>query len=76
MKCVYCPAAKKVEWNEHRCVKCMVYGMIVKEEHECFREGWRNYVPVTDRGEDGGGEAEIQKDGGGAAGEVPGVLRG
>ena len=67
MRCKYCPAGKKILRNDHRCVKCIVYGMILKEEHECFREGWRDYVPVEDHGEDGGGEAEIPEDGGGAA---------
>lgn len=52
-------------------VNCILYGMIIREDHECRREGRRK------RGEDegdGGGIAAgtgVQDDGGGTAAQVP-----
>lgn len=56
MKCKDCPAGKKITRRSHGCVECIPYGMILLEDHECEREGWKDYV-VDDRrvpgGEDG-----------------------
>ena len=53
-------------------VNCILYGMILRAEHECTleREIW-----IHDDSESGSeGKAEIRNDGGGDAGEMPGVL--
>lgn len=53
-------------------VNCILYGMILRAEHECTleREIW-----IHDDSESGSeGKTEIRNDGGGDAGEVPGVL--
>ena len=63
MRCKNCPAGKKQLRNGHRCVKCLLYGMVLKEEHECDREGWKDYGRHEDHGEDGKGNAEIPEDG-------------
>ena len=56
-------------------IYCVVYGMVLPEDHLCIREGAKK--------RDGDGcdrigriesEAELSEDGGGAAGEVPGIL--
>lgn len=67
MQCKYCPAGKRILRNGHRCVKCILYGMILIEDHECRREGWKDYERHDDHGENGEGTAEIQKDSCGAA---------
>ena len=67
MICRVCPAGKKILRNGHRCVRCIVYGMILQEEHRCDREGWKDYVRLDDHSEDGEGNAEIQENGSGAA---------
>lgn len=57
-------------------VNCILYGMIIREDHECKREG--RMARGEDEG-DGGGigpECEIHDDGGGTAAQVPGVLQG
>ena len=76
MRCKNCPAGKKQLRNGHRCVKCLLYGMVLKEEHECDREGWKDYDRHEDHGENGERAAEIQKDSSGAASEVPGIISG
>ena len=74
MICRFCPAAKRIKRNEHRCVVCIPYGMILKDDHECTREGWKGYVRADDHGDGFGEETGIQEDSGGAAEEVPGIL--
>lgn len=71
MICRECPAGRRIMRNEHRCVKCIPYGMILKEDHKCEREGWRAYERDEHDGEIVQGEAEIQEDGGVAAYAVP-----
>ena len=53
-------------------VNCILYGMIIRAEHECTLE--REILTYDDYNSGGEGEAEIHGDGGGAAGEMPGVL--
>ena len=43
MKCKDCPAGKKFTRRSHGCVECIQYGMILLEDHECEREGWKEY---------------------------------
>ena len=76
MICAECPAGRKILRNDHRCVVCIPYGMILKENHECRREGWKEYERDQDHGERERGETELQEDSRGSAGEMPGVLSG
>lgn len=76
MICKDCPAGKRILRNGHRCVRCRLYGMILKEDHNCDREGWEDYVRLYDLNGDGEEEAGLQVNSNGTAPEVPGVLRG
>lgn len=71
MRCRDCTAGKRISRNGRRCVFCRMYGMILREDHECTREGWKTYEYIG--GEDGE-ETGLLEDGGGAAGEVPGIF--
>ena len=48
-------------------VYCLLYGIIIREDHECTREGGRRHEGDDDNGPGIGEETELQKDGGGAA---------
>jgi len=74
MICFACPAAKRINRNGHRCVRCMVYGMILKDDHKCDREGWKGYERPESDGGEGDGETELFDDGGGDIEAVPGIL--
>ena len=74
MICRFCPAGKRILRNDHRCVVCIPYGMILKEDHVCTREGWKDYAGITDHREEFGESTGLQEDSGGTAGEMPGVL--
>ena len=76
MTCRDCPAGKRTMRNGHRCVHCLLYGMILKEEHECDREGWKEYDRHKDHSTDSEGTAEIPENSRCAAGQVPVVLPG
>lgn len=45
-------------------VYCVIYGMIISEEHECTRKGGRLR---EDRGDGGQGETELQDNGSSAS---------
>lgn len=62
MICRECPAGRRIMRNEHQCVKCIPYGMILKEDHKCEREGWRAYERDERDGEIVQGEDEIQEE--------------
>ena len=70
MICRDCPAGRRITRNDHRCVVCIPYGMILKEDHECQREGWRDFERDEDHRAERGQETGLQEDGGGAPGEV------
>ena len=74
MICRDCPAKRRVKRNDHNCVMCMVYGMILKEDHVCDREGWQGYERIDNQGDEIDEAAELPEDGGGAAGGGEGVL--
>ena len=74
MKCGNCPAGKKIIRNGHRCVKCIQYGMILKADHECEKEGWKEYDGGEDQGGEVFGETELFSAAGEDSGEVPGLL--
>ena len=74
MKCKYCPAGRRTIRNEHRCVNCLLYGIVMKEDHECTREGWRDYDRYIGQGGEMHGETEVHENGGGTVIPLPGVL--
>ena len=66
MKCRDCPEGRRFAEGS---VNCILYGMIIREDHECTLEGGRRHDAdrAADHGEGGEGSAEIQKDSSGAA---------
>ena len=71
MKCRECAYAKRYA---EETVLCRLYGMIIREDHECRGKGVERVGGDEIYDPAGEGEAGLQEDGGGAAGEVPGVL--
>lgn len=72
MRCSECRQARRFA---HGAVMCILYGMIISENHECEREGQeRKYEDDDSQRGTGEDETEIRHAGGGAAGEMPGVL--
>ena len=67
MKCKDCAEGKRHTRNGHRCVHCILYGMILLEDHECTRKGGRRREPDDDQLREGGEETGIREDGSGAA---------
>jgi len=59
MKCKDCPAGKKITRRSRGCVECIQYGMILLEDHECTREGWKEYERDDDQRGEGEAETEI-----------------
>ena len=55
MRCSECPAGKRIT---ARRIQCIEYGMILLEDHECTREGWKAYE--RDDGQRGAGEGETE----------------
>lgn len=64
MICKNCPEGRRFAEGS---VYCILYGMIIREEHECKLEGGKRHDRADDHGEGGEGSTEIQKDGCGAA---------
>ena len=73
MKCRDCHQAKKIAAGA---VLCVIYGMIISEDHECTREGWQIHDEDDDQRGEGDDETEIQRGRGGAADAGAGVLSG
>ena len=73
MTCGRCPEGRRFADGG---VWCVMYGMILRENHECRLEGGKRHEQDAGGGADGGGEAEVYEDRGGAAGAVPGVVPG
>ena len=55
-------------------MKCIQYGMILKADHECEKEGWKEYDGGEDQGGEVFGETELFSAAGEDSGEVPGLL--
>ena len=64
MRCMDCPAGKRIT---SRRIECIQYGMILLEDHECEREGWKNFEPIDDQRDEGGEKTGPHEDGRGAA---------
>jgi hypothetical protein len=67
MKCKDCAEGKRHTRNGHGCVQCILYGMILLEDHECTRKGAKRRERDEDQRDEGEDETEIQRDGCGAA---------
>ena len=64
MKCKNCPEGRRFAEGSTYCV---LYGMIIRDEHECIREGGRRHDRDGDHGAEGTDGTEIQGDSRGAA---------
>ena len=66
MTCGRCPEGRRFATGSTFCV---LYGIIIRDTHECTREGGRRHDSdgTDDHGEGQREEAELQKDGSGAA---------
>ena len=73
MKCKECSEGRKFARGS---VYCILYGIIIREDHECKLEGGKRHDGTDGDGEGIRESTELQKDGGGAAAALPGVLPG
>ena len=64
MKCKRCPEGRRFAEDG---IYCVMYGMILREEHECRLEGGKRHDEDAGGGAGGGGETEVHEDRGGAA---------
>lgn len=71
MTCRECPKGRRMA---NRAVWCIPFGMFIREDHECTREGWKIDVGDTGDGEGLREEAELQEDSGGAFESLSGIL--
>ena len=71
MLCKECDHARRFNGSG---IYCVFYGMILREDHRCTREGARKREYHHSEGSER--ETEIYENGGGTTGEVPGVLHG
>ena len=71
MKCKDCHQGRRFAEGS---VYCRIYGMIIRESHECKREGWKIHDDDDDQRGEGGSEAEEGHPGGSSAGEGAGVV--
>ena len=74
MICKDCQAGKRFLRNGHKCVNCLLYGIIVRDDHECTRDGWKRFKRPDGNGHRFREETEFQEDGADAAETVPGIL--
>ena len=71
MKCRDCAEGRRFSAGA---VNCLLYGMIIRENHECTRKGWKRRDEGEGQRGEGEGETEIRGTGGGAAEGVPEIL--
>lgn len=76
MICKFCPAGRRHTRNGHRCVNCLLYGIVVREDHECTREGWKDFDRYYGDCKRIGEETELPEDGGRIIEIMPGILSG
>lgn len=74
MICKRCPASKRMLRNGHGCVMCLIYGIIVRDNHECTRDGWKHFKRDDCDGDGIGEETGFPEDGSDAFKEMPGIL--
>lgn len=71
MTCGKCPEGRRIAEGSTFCV---LYGIYIRNEHICTRDGGNRHESDGDHSTDGEGKAELQEDSCGAAGGVPVVL--
>jgi len=74
MKCKNCPEGRRFARGS---VNCILYGMIIRENHECIRKGGKQHegtAAAADHGDDGEHSAELWDDGWAAVDGVQGLL--
>ena len=64
MICKACPAGRRYMSGS---IYCMEYGMILNEDHECNREGWRDFERDERKRGTVPDETEVQSGGSGPA---------
>ena len=64
MKCGECVRGRRFAQGS---VFCVMYGVIISEDHECGLEGGKRHEGADNQREDGGGEAEGAEDDSGTA---------
>ena len=74
MICRFCPAGKRIRRNDHWCVQCLLYGIIVRDDHECKRDGWKDFDRIYRFGDRFGEKAGLSEDGGRIIELLPGIL--
>jgi len=73
MRCGDCPRGR---FFAEGSVYCVLYGIIIRADHICRLPGGEKDGGTEDHRQGGEDETELQKDGGGNAEAVPGVLPG
>ena len=71
MKCKACAEARRFAEG---CVMCVLYGIIISEEHNCDREGARPRGTDTDRSGNSEEQAGLYEDGSGDLVRLPGMV--
>ena len=75
MKCKNCPEGRRFADGA---VNCLLYGMIIREDHECTREGGKRHDRAAEDDGERSDEGENADEAGGGrrgpAEKVPGIL--
>jgi hypothetical protein len=53
---------------------CLIYGIIVRDDHECTRDGWKHFKRDDCDGDGIGEETGFPEDSSDASKEMPGIL--
>ena len=73
MICRECPEGRRYAEGS---IFCTWYGIIIRENHECSREGGKRHDGEPGiESRNGTNRAELQQNGGNAAGGMPGVFQ-
>lgn len=59
MKCKNCPEGRRFAAGS---VNCILYGMIIRDEHECTLEGGKRHDRAADHGAESEDAAELQEE--------------
>ena len=74
MICKNCPEGRRYARGS---VNCILYGIIIREEHECIREGGKRHegaAPAADHGDNGEDRTELRDDGWAAVDRLQGIF--
>lgn len=72
MICKNCPEGRRYAAGS---IYCILYGIYIRENHECIREGGKRHDGDADNGRGSQDRTEIQDNSTGAAGGLPGVVQ-